>query len=97
MHPFQQHTNIPHQAEGQGGQTLDRTSNGTVDNEQHRVDRLALTELTLNLPQTFLILHPGLREKRLRNSFTVWEMRPSLQGKQLAKKTKHNNSTYQHL
>lgn len=61
MHPIQQHTGHPLQTLREGRQTLDRSSNGAVDNEQHLIHHLALLELPLNLPQTHLIIHPGLK------------------------------------
>ena len=73
MHPIQQHTDHPLQALREGGQTLDRISNGAVDNEQHLVHRPTLLELPLNLSQTHLVVYQGLEKKqnkRLKNSLT---------------------------
>ncbi len=64
MHPIEQHTGHPLQPVRQGGQTLDRLSDGAVDNKQHLVHHLTLLELPVNLSQTCFIIYPGLNENQ---------------------------------
>lgn len=65
MHPIQQHSSHPLQAVGQGGQTLDRPTDGAVDNEQHLIHRLTLLKFHLDLLQTDLICYPGLKMNQI--------------------------------
>lgn len=73
MHPIQQHTDHPLEAVGQGRQTLDRPSNGAVDDEQHLIHSLTLLKLPLDLSQTDLICHPCLKEKIVETSFPEYK------------------------
>lgn len=62
MHSLQQHTGHPLQTFRQGWQTLDGPSDGAVYDQQHLVHHLDLPELPLDLSQTWLVSHPGLKQ-----------------------------------